>query len=58
MQESKTKTNAWIKEVKIATAIKGRGRKNGMMDAMTKINSSSAKIFPNKRMDRDTTREK
>ena len=44
--------------MKIATAMNGRGRKNGMMETVITISSSSANIFPKSRMESETGREK
>jgi hypothetical protein len=42
----------------MAIAMKGRGSKKGIMEAMIKISSSSAKIFPKRRIERESGREK
>ena len=54
MQDSRTKTNAWRKAVKIDRAMNGRGRRTGMIEAMTTIRTSSAKMLLKRRMLRET----
>lgn len=44
--------------VKMAMAMNGSGRMKGMMEAMTRISSSSAKMFPKSRTESETGREK
>ncbi len=44
--------------VNMAIAMNGRGSKKGMMEAMTRISSSSANMFPKRRMESETGREK
>ena len=58
MQDKRTKTKDWMSEVKMATAMNGRGRKKGMIEAMMTMSSSSAKMLPKSRIDRETGREK